>query len=383
MTVASAARLRPDHPLLHPLQAGASRTLATPRAAFWLAQFGGWTAYGLSTFLTLLASLPAGQRWAYLLAKLLRAAVGFGASLLLRELYRALRTRRASTGATLAAAAVGCISLGAAWLVIYRVGIAPALLTTPPPWGWDVFPRAALDLTFVLAAWSGVYFGVLQWQAAQHEARRALEAERLAQDARFMVLSAQLNPHFLFNALNSIRALIREDGRRAEEMVTELAGFLRYSLAHEPIRPATAADEIEAARHYLAIEAIRFEHRLSVATEVAPEVAACAVPSFLLLPLVENAVKYGARGEDGVLRISVAAHEVGGRLRIAVRNTGRLDRADAPPRGTGLGWRAVRERLAHVHPSEHTFAVTEAAGWVEATIDLPMRARLEPAVAHA
>src|SRR5687767_9984981 len=186
----------------------AARALAGPRAAFWIAQLGGWAAYGLSTYLTLLASLPASERLAYLIAKLLRAAVGCVASLLLRELYRTLRRRHARPVIVTTAALVGCAALGALWLVIYRAGIAPALLTTPPAWGWDIFPRAALDLAFVLATWSGIYFGVLQWQAIQDQTRRALEAERIAQEARFHVLSAQLNPHFLFNALNSIRALI-------------------------------------------------------------------------------------------------------------------------------------------------------------------------------
>ena len=160
------------------LGVAAERALAGPRAAFWIAQMGGWAAYGLSTYLTLLASLPASERWAYLIAKLLRAAVGCGASLLLRELYRSLRRRHSPPLVVTTAALVGCTALGAVWLVIYRVGIAPALLTTPPSWGWEIFPRAALDLTFVLATWSGIYFGVLQWQAIQDQTRRTLEQRR-------------------------------------------------------------------------------------------------------------------------------------------------------------------------------------------------------------
>ena len=348
----------------------AERALAGPRAAFWIAQLGGWAAYGLSTYLTLLASLPASERWAYLIAKLLRAAVGCGASLLLRELYRSLRRRRSPPLVVTTAALVGCTALGAVWLVIYRVGIAPALLTTPPLWGWEIFPRAALDLAFVLATWSGIYFGVLQWQAIQDQTRRTLEAERFAQEARFHVLSAQLNPHFLFNALNSIRALIGEDRERARDMVTELAEFLRYSLAHDPTERVTVAQEIDAAREYLAIETIRFEHRLRVDTSVDLAAEAYVIPGFLVLPLVENAVKHGARGTDGVLHVSIAARVDGDRLILAVRNSGRL-RQPNDSNGTGLGWRTVRGRLAHVHPDDHRFDVTERDGWVTATIDLP------------
>ena len=349
----------------------AERALAGPRAAFWIAQLGGWAAYGLSTYFTLLASLPADERWAYLIAKLLRAAVGCGASLLLRELYRSLRRRQATPVMVTTAALVGCAALGAVWLVIYRVGIAPALLTTPAPWGWDIFPRAALDLAFVLATWSGIYFGVLQWQAIQDQTRRALEAERFAQEARFHVLSAQLNPHFLFNALNSIRALIGEDRERARDMVTELAEFLRYSLAHDPTERVTVAQEIGAARDYLAIETIRFEHRLRVETVVDIEAESCVIPGFLVLPLVENAVKHGERGKDGVLSVSVDARVEHDRLIVVVRNSGQL-RSPNDSNGTGLGWRTVRGRLAHVHPGDYRFDVTERDGCVTATIDLPV-----------
>lgn len=348
----------------------ARRAGASPRRAFWIAQLGGWGAYGLSTYLTLLASLPATERSAYLIAKLLRAAVGCSASLLLRELYRALRRRQAPPFVIACAVLVGCAALGALWLVIYRVGIAPLLLTTPPAWGWDVFPRAALDLAFVLATWSGIYFGVLQWQAMQEQAQRVLEAERLAQEARFQVLSAQLNPHFLFNALNSIRALIGEDRERARDMVTELADFLRFSLAHDPTERVTVAEEIDAARDYLAIEAIRFEHRLRADTHVDPGATSCVIPGFLVLPLVENAVKHGERGPDGILHVSAGARVENDRLIVTVRNSGRLGPPNAA-RGAGLGWRTVRGRLAHLYPNDYRFEVLEWDGWVTTVVDLP------------
>jgi signal transduction histidine kinase len=357
-------------PGVHSWASAGRRFITGQQSAFWIAQIGGWGAYGLSTYLTLLASLPASERSAFLVAKLLRAAAGFGASLLLRELYQALRRWRASPPVIAGGALIACTTLGAVWLVVYRLGIAPSLLTTPPAWGWDIFPRAALDLAFVLATWSGIYFGVLQWQARQDQSRRVLEAERLAQEARFHVLSAQLNPHFLFNALNSIRSLIGEDRERARDMVSELADFLRYSLAHDPLERVTVAQEIGAARDYLAIEGIRFEHRLRADTTLDSDAEACAMPGFLVLPLVENAVKHGERGTDGVLHVSVSARIENDRLIIAVRNSGRL-RSPNVARGTGLGLRTVRGRLAHLHPTDHRFEVVEHDGWVTAVVDLP------------
>jgi hypothetical protein len=336
-------------------------------APFWVAQLGGWAAFGLSTFLTLLPVLPASERPAMLAAKLLRAAVGLGASLLLRALYRALRRRGVGWSATMVAALVACTALGSAWLLVYRLCVAPLLLTSVPPFGPALFPRAALDLVFVLLAWSAAYFGVLHWLTAQAEAREAAEARHLARDAQLRMLAYQLSPHFLFNALNSVRALVDEDPPRARAVVTELAGFLRYTLDSEPSRWLPLRDELDVVASYLAIEAIRFEERLRVETDVDPAAAGCLVPGLLIHPLVENAVKHGTRGADGVLRLRIAVGRAAGRLQITVANTGRLA-ASAP---AGIGLANVRGRLERSFPGAHSFGIAERGGWVVAELAVP------------
>jgi hypothetical protein len=325
-------------------------------APFWVAQLGGWAAFGLSTFLTLLPALPASERPAMLAAKLLRAAVGLGASLLLRALYRALRRRGVGWSATMVAALVACTALGSAWLLVYRLCVAPLLLTSVPPFGPALFPRAALDLVFVLLAWSAAYFGVLHWLTAQAEAREAAEARHLARDAQLRMLAYQLSPHFLFNALNSVRALVDEDPPRARAVVTELAGFLRYTLDSEPSRWLPLRDELDVVASYLAIEAIRFEERLRVETDVDPAAAGCLVPGLLIHPLVENAVKHGTRGADGVLRLRIAVGarggspaDHGGEHRAAGGVRAGRDRAGErarPPRAQLPGRALVRHRGA-------------------------------------
>jgi two-component system LytT family sensor kinase len=357
--------------------------LLTHGNLFWLVQVAGWTAYGLSTFLTLLPSLPEGQRGTYLAAKLLRAAAGFGASLVLYRLYGWLRERKASPPAVLACALVACGVLGAIWLLVYRVGIAPRLLPTPPPFGWEIFPRAALDLVFVLAAWSGIYFGALHWNTIQRQERRLLEVDRLAQEARFQMLSYQLNPHFLFNSLNSLRALIGEDRERAKEMVTQLAEFLRYTLTRDPTRFVTVREEMEAVASYLSIEATRFEERLSVASEVAPMAEECLLPGFLVHPLVENAVKYGARSPEHPLRIRIRVDTRGPHLRVEVSNSGRLRGRESAASGTGMGWRIIRGRLEHLFPGAHRFDFDERDGWVTATVEVPAIRHRAEVISHA
>ncbi len=121
------------------------------------------------------------------------------------------------------------------------------------------------------------------------------------------MLRYQLHPHFLFNALNSLRALIGEDADKARNMVTALSGFLRYSLLPTDAQEVALREELTSIRRYLEIEQIRFEDRLLVSFEVEPAAEGCRIPGFLLHPLVENAVKYGAQSGASPLRVRIAA----------------------------------------------------------------------------
>jgi two-component system, LytTR family, sensor kinase len=206
------------------------------------------------------------------------------------------------------------------------------------------------------------------------------------------MLAYQLNPHFLFNALTSIRAMIDEDRSRARQMVTQLAGFLRHALVERALHTTTLAAELDALRGYLAIEQIRFEERLAIETCVDSAAESCAIPAFLIHPLLENAIKHGARERgDGPLRVRLVATVAGDVLRVEVWNTGALaparaasaalgaDRGlpDLTPNvvaGTGIGVRNVRERLQRLFPGRHRFELSDGDGWVRALVELPARA---------
>lgn len=248
-------------------------------------------------------------------------------------------------------------------------------------WGdWSSFSAknllvgGGLSDGITLALFSMLYLAVdhgLQLRAQREKAR---EATTLAQRAQLQMLRYQLNPHFLFNSLNSIRAMILDDPERARQIVTELSEFLRYSLngrGHE----STIGEEMQAIENYLAIQRIRFEERLVVTTHVDPVLETFVLPCFLMHPLVENAVKYGMETCDPPLRlgIEVTAEEEG--LRIHVSNTGRLmTTAAGEPRGgcdgTGTGLRNVAQRLELAFPGRHSFSLNEREGWVDAEIVL-------------
>src|SRR5262249_40309916 len=178
------------------------------------------------------------------------------------------------------------------------------------------------------------------------------------------------NPHFLFNSLNSLRALIDENPAAAREMVTQLAELFRHSLrtAREAL---TVGDEVTAIRNYLDIQKIRFDEGLDATVDVDAAAAATQLAGFLIHPLVENAVKYGRETSDKPLRVRVCVRRDGNQLDVLVTNTGRwLDDGARDGAGTGTGLRNLRARLAHLYPGRHALEVGAADGGVRARLTL-------------
>ncbi len=192
--------------------------------------------------------------------------------------------------------------------------------------------------------------GVIQYQIrAQREKMHSLELERQLSDARLRALQMQIEPHFLFNTLNAITALV-ELGRQKEavEMLAHLNAILKSTLKRTLPAKVPLAQELEIVESYLAIEQVRFADRLRIEIKVEPGALDSLVPCFLLQPIVENAIRHGiARCEsDGLIEAS--ARRDGDRLRLEVRNSGSISAAPARP-GTGIGLRNTRERLIHFY----------------------------------
>jgi hypothetical protein len=330
---------------------------------------------------------------------------GYLLSLLLGFFYDRLSVGPASFGRSLAIIVVASYAAGLLWVIsahYYRmfgtdivhsllIG-APSPLTYPPaPPGMviassvPVFTRQVWGTFPLLFGWSAVRLGLQYSMALREQREQALHAVAAARDAQLRMLAYQLNPHFLFNTLNSIRALINEDQKRAREMVTALSGYLRYALVERPLHVALLEEEVASVRGYLAIEKVRFEERLDARLEVDPAALRCEVPAFLLNPLVENAVKHGAAGTaDAPLVLRVDARLVDSdRLRLSVENSGgwgRCGTAHAPgaaddglPGGVGLA--NVRARLAALHPDDHRIDIDETNGFVRVVVELPARFR--------
>lgn len=275
-----------------------------------------------------------------------------------------------------------------------RLGLTPLLLLLAPlcftaallwhsasmlalwVWGWSdrlyfspkpLLVGGGLMDGITLALFSLLFFAVDHALQLREQREKARDATALAHQAQLQMLRYQLNPHFLFNALNSIRAMILREPERARQIVTELAEFLRYSLDGRGYE-STIGEEMQAIESYLAIQRIRFEEKLAVTVRVDPELESFVLPCFLVHPLVENAVKHGMETSEPPLRVEVEITGPGHGLRIRVSNTGRL--APAGIDGTHIGLANVSRRLALAYPDRHTFAVTEWDGWVHAEITL-------------
>jgi len=217
---------------------------------------------------------------------------------------------------------------------------------------YDQF-RIAADSTvtwfFFFAAWSAFYLAMLAQAEALGAQRRAAQAEAAARAAQVRALRYQVNPHFLFNTLNSLSSLVMSSRpAEAETMILNLSTFLRSSLSLDPSADVTLAEEIELQRLYLDIERVRFPKRLKVEIDVPHDLEAARLPALILQPAVENAIKYGVSPTREKVVLRIAAREAGpGRFTLEVTNSGRPPKGSRqePPMGTGLGLGNVCERL--------------------------------------
>ena len=202
--------------------------------------------------------------------------------------------------------------------------------------------------TIAYSAWLSIYFIYHVFDRYNRSEIERLRLTAVVKDAELRALKSQVNPHFMFNSLNSVRALIDEDPDRARQAVTQLANMLRYSLKAGATETVSFEDELEVVNDYLALEQVRHEERLRLKIDVTSESLSHSVPPMLLQTLVENAIKYGVstRPEGG--EITITARLDNKTLRVEVKNPGRLDDATThgrSARSTGVGLRNAGDRL--------------------------------------
>ena len=238
---------------------------------------------------------------------------------------------------------------------IERAAADPLVLTLPPISELDANKRlryaadTAVVWLFFFAAWSAFYLASLAQAEALGARRRAAEAESAARAAQIRALRYQVNPHFLFNTLNSLSSLVMSDRpEEAESMILKLSTFFRSSLSLDPSADVTLAEEIALQSLYLDIERVRFPKRLKVEIDVPHNLESARLPGLILQPVVENAIKYGVSPTREKVILRIAAREAGSdRFTLEITNTGQRTkrRPDDTHEGTGVGLDNVCERL--------------------------------------
>jgi LytS/YehU family sensor histidine kinase len=225
-------------------------------------------------------------------------------------------------------------------------------------------------LLLLAAVLGGVFF--IKKTEAEQERQRAAEAENRLNHSRLQALRYQLNPHFLFNILNSIAALSKQAPDKISGLIQELSRYLRSTLTDGDSGFVPLGQELETVGSYLKLEKVRFEEDLVVDIVTPPEAGKALVPELLLQPLVENAIKYGRRTSTLPLQVAVRCLLREGRLELQVANTGKWVSGQDDPEGkSGIGLANLRKRLELLFPGDHGLAIEEKEGWVVVRIDLP------------
>jgi len=353
--------------------------------AFWNLQLAGW---GGAFLLRAISAFANNQSWDFLVILFIQAVTGFSLSLILSVVYRQLITQRAlvtwGVTAVVLSLAAGIHAFIDGWV----------LDLARPQNTESGFVRLFVGIYFydltVLGAWSALYYAINFFLQVEEQADRLERLEMQATSAQLAMLRYQLNPHFLFNTLNSISTLVLlKQTAPANAMLTRLSSFLRHTLVSEPGGKVSIDQEIETLKLYLDIERMRFEERLQTEFRIDAPADKALIPSMLLQPLVENAIKYGVTPQEEGATISLVAQVVGPRLRVTVTDTGpgvrkggaadigaALDGVrDSGTRrytSTGVGLANIRDRLAQAYGEDHRFEIrSPQTGGFAVLIELP------------
>ncbi|ANY19037.1 Sensor histidine kinase YehU [Tsuneonella dongtanensis] len=237
---------------------------------------------------------------------------------------------------------------------------------------WLPLIELAIGRYFLLLSWAALYLAMVAIGRAREAERREAEFRSAARAAELRSLRYQVNPHFLFNAFNSLSALVMTGkGDRAEEMIQRLSSFYRHSLTEDPTGDVALTDEIALQRDYLAIEALRFPERLRVVIDLPDHLAYLDVPGMILQPLVENSVKYAVAPVTRPVTITISAREEYGRLVLTVADDG-PGVPDSAEHGFGIGLANVRDRIEARYGRDATIVSGPVEGGYRSEFRLPM-----------
>jgi len=344
--------------------------------AFWILQSAGWAGYFI---LRTLSGIANAMGWSYVLHTALLTATGYSITLLMASAFR--RLIRMSPIATWVGSIAIVAIAAAGFSAIETWSVATFIQPGTRPEGIR-FLGAILLTVSLLVAWSALYYSINFYLLLEEQTDRLLRLESQASNAQLAMLRYQLNPHFLFNTLNSISTLVLlKQTDRANAMLSRLSSFLRYTLVNEPTGMVTVSQEMETLKLYLEIEKMRFEERLRPHFHVDPGCEHAQLPSLLLQPLIENAIKYAVTPQEEGADISIEVRRLANKVLINVSDTGPGTDAQYRVRAaqsTGVGLANIRDRLAQAYGEDHRFeTLSDMTGGFRVFIEIPFQVEPE------
>ena len=338
---------------------------------FWILQFVGWFGLSLISFLSLTLWYNQ-QGAAYIAHTILQSALGILVSWPLRWVFHYFWYD--SVVFRISAAVAGVIGCSLLWTILRMTTF---MAMTGEADLWSDFGGWLFGSILIFVCWVAFYHGVKYYQLLQHEHETLLmvaaenkeqqlrrsRAETIAHEAQLKMLRYQLNPHFLFNTLNAISALVQvKKSSTANSMIVQLSDFLRYSLDNDPIKRVSLEQELDALKMYLNIEQTRFGDRLQLEFDIQPEANAVLVPSLILQPLIENAIKYAVAPMEAGGKLTIAARLNAGFLEVDIADTGPgLENLAVEQNSVGVGLRNTIDRLYEFYGDNYKFRLEHAS----------------------
>lgn len=214
-----------------------------------------------------------------------------------------------------------------------------------------------------------IYYLISYNQNLQDQKNRQFQLATAAKEAELKMLKFQINPHFIFNSLNSISALTLSDPQKAQKMIVKLSSFLRYSIGKDNQETNLLKDEIENIKLYLDIEKVRFGERLVFKSHISPECMDCTLPNLILQPLFENAIKHGVQESIETIHVNLTAERLNHTLHIEISNN--FDPEAVSQKGAGIGLKNIRQRLSLLYGSQELLQYAKENNQFKVTIEIP------------
>jgi hypothetical protein len=342
---------------------------------FWIFHFIGWFIFSISDIsrnFDELIKIPAFYYW------LAAMFSGFFLTFLLRLMYRKIFQRNFNIVKKILIILISSFICSTAWLLSNWIinGTVELLKNELAAYVKLIYDyelvtynvlRRIVDATYPVLAWSLLYFGLKTWYDFLSEKQGKEHAQLLAQQAQLQMLRYQINPHFLFNSLNSIQALIYKNQELADKVLTELSDFLRYSLSYEFRTIISFQEELEIVKKYLNIEKIRFGDKIKTDLQISEEAKSFPVISFILQPVVENAFKHGIKTSLIPLMFEINAVVNKNMLTLKISNSGSWIKNKT--KGTGI--ENIKKRLKSAYGDKYKFEIQKNENSVMVNMDIP------------